>query len=106
MIVDTSNKTVDPQGKSLGELVDELQKLFPDTWKDFKLKAVSTTPNELRPFTKPKKYEIWWGGWYLDPNNHPTPFNPDWHERLPKYTIGDDPHLRDRFSTDCKKSVS
>lgn len=42
MIIDTVNKTIQLGNENLGEVVDQLQKSFPDTWKEFKVVPLQT----------------------------------------------------------------
>lgn len=44
MIIDTTNKTIQVQTETLGEIVEQLQKMFPDEWKEYKLLTTTFTP--------------------------------------------------------------
>lgn len=44
MIIDTTNKTIQVQDETLGEIVEQLQKMFPEEWKDYKLLTTVVNP--------------------------------------------------------------
>lgn len=69
MIINTKDKTVESQGENLGEVVGELQKLFPENWGDYKIA------------TKVEIIQNWypWYQWQILPQPTVDP-NPWWQQ--------------------------
>jgi hypothetical protein len=50
MVINTKDKTVTPQGETLGQIMTEIQAMFPNSWQNYKIAAEITTTKERYPY--------------------------------------------------------